>query len=261
MSRTNRVSALSSRPPSASARSDCDRRHRRLAAMASEARGSPGWLPANDLTLTGDVARPTDVAMDPVNTIAVWQRQEGGGFEHGHRGVRAPGERRRMVRRRGDFRPRRARQLAADRRRCCRQRTCRLERGRIPDVRGSSRVPPGGDGDVAAAETVSSNGFDPYVASDTAGNASAIWLPDRGSYREVQASVRPAATGIWEPAADLSLGRNAFGQAIWVNPEVARSWCGSRTTSCPRSSTRASGRRAGPGNPIGPVSPSWEDAL
>ena len=157
-------------------------------------------------------------------------------------------------RRRGDFRRRRARQLAADRRRYCRQRTCRLERGRIPRRtqfeprtarwrrgRGNRRRPSPRTGSTRTSSSTQ-RGTRLRSASMT------LMFVPRGPG---VGSVRPRRAS-WEPAADLSLaGRERLWPGDLGQPGgVTRSWCGSRTTSCLRSSTRASGRRAGPGNPI-----------
>jgi hypothetical protein len=62
------------------------------------------------------------------------------------------------------------------------------------------------------------NGDDPRVAVDAAGNAIALWIRSNGTNRIVQASFRPAATGIWQGAQDLSgLGQSAFGAELALN--------------------------------------------
>ena len=97
---------------------------------------------------------------------------------------------------------------------------------------------------------------------DDAGNAVAIWLQDRGSYREVQVSVRPASTGVWEPPTDLAVpGLNAFGQVISVNARGDAIALWQQNDELPpilHSSFRPSG---GVWQPAQQVSPSWEDAL
>ena len=230
--------------------------------VATEARADPAWLPSNDLTLVGDVSRTTDVAMDRVgNAIAVWHRSEGSGsnavIEASVRRVEVgewpAGEAISVHGVRASF-PRIAVDAAGN------AVAVWSEGTSVFAVRAAYRS--AATGTWGPQETVSPNGLDPYVDLDDAGNAIAIWIQDRGSYREVQASVRPWSTGVWEPPIDLSVpGLNAFGQAISVNARGDAIALWQQNDELPpilHSRFRPAG---GVWQPPQQVSPSWEDAL
>ena len=58
--------------------------------------------------------------------------------------------------------------------------------------------------------------FNPQVVLDAQGDAVAVWQRSNGSNSIVQGAVRPAATGVWQAAVDLSA---AGGNAL--NPQIA----------------------------------------
>ncbi len=72
---------------------------------------------------------------------------------------------------------------------------------------------------VDVSQNAPAGSFFPHVAMDQAGDAVAVWYRSNGSNNIVQASVAPAASGVWQTPADLSAtGEDALNAAVATDP-------------------------------------------
>jgi PASTA domain-containing protein/PKD domain-containing protein len=182
-------------------------------ACAAPVSAAPIWLATEDLTPAGSLAAP-EVAFDPVgNAAAVWTKSVTGG-----RSVQA------------SFRPAggawgapvdvssltqyaNAPQVALD------AAGNAVAAWSTDGGLAQASVRPAATGVWGPPQDLSLSGtplVSVHLAVDPAGDAVAVWQRSNGTNNIVQAAARPAATGVWEPAKDLS----AVG-ADGIDPQVA----------------------------------------